>query len=305
MATTRKPTDTVDVTSGPSDRAADDIGAASHTSFTSQGAIPPVRRPDSGHVAAATPSASELAFDDGASKNKEKEKSAAKAPNLATAKGKEPDERETEPKFRRIPLRQGLIHGEFQEQNNSIDLHVDAKGEGGGMQAIDMLAMAKHCRNLMSEREESGGPKGTFMLHPTGPAITKIFVELLATALGGKWDNLKAQLLQKKRKTFGNATGARNPDKLDPSVQPEHFAFLDSMRGKDVSIVPRLTGRYNTEDNYNQDMMQKTPEGEARYAQYKQVLQASDDESPVGPGLDVTLTSDQLPAVIKVLESRV
>lgn len=303
MAMTRKPGNTADVTSGSANLALDEVGATGPVSFTSHGPLPPVQSGSSGHVAAPTPSASDLAFDDGGGKGKEK----SQAPSIAPAKAKEPgDEKdEKEPKFRRIPLRQGLIHGEFHEQNNSIDLHVDAKGGGGGMQAIDMLAMAKHCRNLMSEREENGGPPGTFMLHPTGPAITKLFIELLATALGGKWDNLKAQLLQKKRKTFGKATDARNPDKLDPSVQPEHFAFLDSMRGKDVSIVPRLTGAYNTETNYDQNMMEKTPEGDARYAQYKQVLQASDEESPLGPGLDVTLTSAQLPAVIKVLESQV
>ncbi|HSK05672.1 MAG TPA: DUF4157 domain-containing protein [Kofleriaceae bacterium] len=209
--------------------------------------------------------------------------------------------------FRKIALREGLIHGTYDEETSSIDLHVDAKGSGGGLSAREMLSMAEQCYELMTARERTGGPKGRFMLHPTGAAIVKIMVELLAGALGGRIDKWKAALLQAKRKKFGGPGGPKNPDKLEPGVLPEHFAFLDSLRSEQpgVSIVPRLRGKYNTEENVDQNMMEKTPQGNERYETYKTVLQSSDDEEPIGPGLDVTLTSDLLPAVIATLRSRV
>ncbi len=228
-----------------------------------------------------------------------------------TSKDKEPKGKESGKSsgggFRKIPLREGLIHGTYDEETNSIDLHVDAKGSGGGLSAREMLRMAEQCHELMTARERTGGPQGRFMLHPTGAAIVKIMVELLAGALGGRIDKWKAALLQTKRKKFGGSGGAKNPDKLEPGVLPEHFAFLDSLRSDhpSVSIVPRLRGKYNTEENVDQNMMEKTPQGNERYETYKTVLQSSDDEEPIGPGLDVTLTSDLLPAVIGVLRSRV
>lgn len=214
-------------------------------------------------------------------------------------------------KFRSIPLRQGLIHGTYDEESNSIDLHVDAKGDGPGLGgrggARDMLAMAEHCLELMTVRERTGGPIGKFMLHPTGAAIVKSFVELLADALGGTWGKIKAGALQTKRKKFGTPDTAQNPDKLGGSVRPEHFAFLESMRGDDppVSIVPRMRAKHTTEANLNQNMMETSAEGNAHFATYKSVLNAPEDEEPVGPGLDVSLTSAQLPAVIASLRKRV
>ncbi|HWU90257.1 MAG TPA: DUF4157 domain-containing protein [Kofleriaceae bacterium] len=208
--------------------------------------------------------------------------------------------------FKKVPIKQGLIHGTYDEETNTIDLHVEAKGGGGGLAARDMLQVAEQCYQLMTARERTGGPQGRFMLHPTGAAIVKIMVELLAGALGSRLDKWKAALLQTKRKKFGGPGGSKNPDKLEPGVLPEHFAFLDSLRGDDpgVSIVPRMRAKYNTEDNVNQNMLEKSPEGNERYETYKAVLQSSEDDEPVGPGLDVTLTSDLLPAVIETLRSR-
>jgi ribose-phosphate pyrophosphokinase len=90
--------------------------------------------------------------------------------------------------FRKIALREGLIHGTYDEETNSIDLHVDAKGSssgsGTGLPARAMLTIAEQCLELMTARERTGGPKGRFMLHPTGAVIVKIMVELLENVRG-------------------------------------------------------------------------------------------------------------------------
>jgi hypothetical protein len=231
------------------------------------------------------------------SSSKAKDKEVESSKGVESGKGSGPSG------FRKIPLERGLIHGTYDEETNSIDLHVSAKGDGGGLTARDMLAVAERCLELMTAREKAKGPQGRFMLHPTGAAIVKIMVELLAGSLGGRLDKWKAAALQMKRKKFGGQGGRKNPDKLGQDVLPEHFAFLDSMRGDDpgVSIIPRMRASYNTEDNVNQNMMEKSAKGNERYATYKAVLQASEDDEPVGPGLDVTLTSDLLPAVIATL----
>jgi hypothetical protein len=219
--------------------------------------------------------------------------------------GKEKKTKESE--FRSIPIRIGLIHGTYDEETNTADLHVDAKGSGGGLSVKDMYEVALCTHQLMTHREESGGPKGRFMLHPTGAAIVKIVAELLGEALGGNWSKSRAKFAQFNRKRSGKG-GAKSFDKLDKSVLPEHFRYLDSVRGTGaVEIVPRIvsaTGKYKpTEDDYNQDMMSTTKEGDKQYQKYSEALQ--DEEEPMGPGLDVTIYSDQLPAIIAILKSQI
>jgi hypothetical protein len=91
-------------------------------------------------------------------------------------------------------------------------------------------------------------------------------------------------------------------------VFAEHFAYLDSMRGTGrVAIAPQISSKEakykaKTKEEFTQDMMATTKEGDARYEMYKKVLE--DKAETIGPGLLVTLSSDLLPVIIKLLESR-
>ena len=103
---------------------------------------------------------------------------------------------------------------------------------------------------------------------------------------------------------------AKSADRLDASVIAEHIWFLESMRGDDtVKIVPQLPKRGPWLDlegdvvaELTQDMMVKTPAGNARFAKYTAFLE--DEYEQGGASLDVTITHRQLPAIIKLLASR-
>ncbi len=213
---------------------------------------------------------------------------------------------------------QGLIHGTYSPLGNTADLHVNP-GQGA-FTAADMLTVAEDLYTAMDARYRQvpgpglppfpvPPPVGTFVLHPTGAAIVKIVIELLAASLGGTWSTMKAALLQKKRK-LGGGGGPMPPDTIDPSVVPEHVAFLDSLRGTNgVSIRPRLpnSGPYGLdpgtqqerEAEADQDMLATSAEGNARYEKYKGAITAG-----VPASLDVSLTHQQLPQIIAVLRKR-
>ncbi|HET9622854.1 MAG TPA: hypothetical protein VFP84_15880 [Kofleriaceae bacterium] len=209
---------------------------------------------------------------------------------------------------KRVKIQQGLIHGEHDVATNSIDLHVDAKGGGDGLSPVDMLAVAKHCHFLLIEREQDGGPQGTFMLRPQGAAITKIVVEMLGEALGGAWGRMKANGAKfARRQGLSSGRGeARDDNKLHSSVQPEHFAYLDSLKGTNgLKMQPITMGPHGpkSEEEFSANMLDNNALGRQRMQAYKDQL--NDPDMPMGPSMMITLTSAQLPRVIDIIKTQV
>jgi hypothetical protein len=202
------------------------------------------------------------------------------------------------------PILQGLIHGSYTNADNKADLHVNPKADGGpGLTRADMLAVATDVEQAMRLRNVAGGPMGQLLLHPTGAAIVKIVVEMLGEALGGWWSKMAARV-RKLARPAANAAAPRSADRLEQRILPEHFAYVDSLRGSNaVSIKPRIVSNnpaYKpTAADFDQDMMATSAAGNAKYAQYK--AQASDINEELGASLDITINADQLPAVITLL----
>jgi hypothetical protein len=124
--------------------------------------------------------------------------------------------------------------------------------------------------------------------------VVKIVTEMLGETLGNEEDKARARKAQTWRKLKSKVWKPKmeNDNKVDSSVLPEHFAYLDSMRGKgSVSIIPVITpgnpkSRYKATQprDYTQDMMATTPEGNAQYARYQGTLR--DSRETVGPILN-------------------
>lgn len=201
-------------------------------------------------------------------------------------------------------IHQGLIHGTYQAGANTADLHVAAGGGNQHLTAADMLTVAEDLEQAMRQRLAAGGPPGRISLHPTGAAIVKIVVEMLGEALGGWMGKMAARW---KKLMRAQPTGVRSPDRLDQNVLPEHFAYLESLRGSNrVSIKPRIMSQNPahrpTLADYDQDMMATTAAGDAKYAKYK--AQAEDLNEAMGSSLDIDIGADQLPDVIALLRTR-
>jgi hypothetical protein len=204
-------------------------------------------------------------------------------------------------------IKQGLIHGTYKPSDNTADLHVSDKGEGPGVSFKDMYNVAVHLYQRMKEVEYTSGIKGKLMLRPTGAAIVKIVVDLLSAALGSTFSFAISRTQRYKRKTFGKSgSGGRGRNKIESDVLPEHFSALDSLYGENVvSIVPLIqTGneayKAQTPQEFYQNMLEKSPAGQRQLERYKK--QVSDPKEMYSPGLMLTLSVDQLPAVIKTLE---
>ncbi len=206
----------------------------------------------------------------------------------------------------KTPIREGLIHGTYDRATNSVDLHVDNKGESEGLSILNMLSVTQHLYRLMGERSlEQGAPKGKFVLHPTGAAIVKIVIQTLGEALGNPQGVKAAHELIAKRKLWEKVqfwkTKSMSPDKLDPSVIAEHMAYIRSLVNiHGVEITPILSASITgatTPEEFLQNMLDNSVAGATRLQQYEETLKAQE----VGVSLDISLTEDQLPAIIVLL----
>ncbi|MGZ3457982.1 MAG: hypothetical protein ACXU86_05675, partial [Archangium sp.] len=221
-----------------------------------------------------------------------------------------------------------LIHGHHDLDKNSIDLHVKSKqGQGGdGLSDHDIFKSAVSSYNLLTQQEAQTGQKnGTVVLHPQGAAIVKKVVDMLGETLGNEQQKVAARQLRMKRKVaehkaqpnyitkqfnkmIGKAEPKKSDSKLESPVLPEHFAYLDSLRGQNaVSIAPVITSpnpqyRVETPEEFEQDMLQTTPQGDAQYNRYKDVVQ--DPEEQASPSLSIKLTTEQLGKLIAKLEDQ-
>lgn len=206
----------------------------------------------------------------------------------------------------KTPIREGLIYGTYDRATNSVDLHVDNKGESEGLSILNMLSVTQHLYRLMGERSlEQGAPKGKFVLHPTGAAIVKIVIQTLGEALGNPQGVKAAHELIAKRKLWEKVqfwkTKSMSPDKLDPSVIAEHMAYIRSLVNiHGVEITPILSASITgatTPEEFLQNMLDNSVAGATRLQQYEETLKAQE----VGVSLDISLTEDQLPAIIVLL----
>jgi hypothetical protein len=206
-----------------------------------------------------------------------------------------------------IPLRLGLIHGTYKPADNSADLHVSDKGGGGGMNPRHMRTMAGLVYSLMKDREHESGIKGRLELKPTGTAVVKMVVELLGEALGSTFSVLEARFHKKWRKNFGSSsTQDRSRKKLESGVLSEHISSLKSLQGEGaLTMIPLIQTQnqaYKAQStaDYYQDMLEATPQGEKQFERY--VAQVSDPHEQYSPGLFLTISADQIPALIAVLD---
>ena len=214
-----------------------------------------------------------------------------------------------------VPIRQGLIKGTYKPGTNEADLHVDPdSGEGLSLTAQDMLTVAENLEAAMRGRKKAGGPLGKISLHPQGAAVTKMVVELLGEALGGFFNKNVARA---KKKYRGRIAADKQSNAMDPRILPEHFSYLDSLRGENkVSIVPEIFSQKKeykptSIEEFQQDMLVKTKEGNAKYEKYKNFLQdagerekARSQDTTTGVSLKITLLADQLPAIIALLKDQ-
>lgn len=214
-----------------------------------------------------------------------------------------------------VSIRRGLIKGTYKPGTNEADLHVDPdSGEGLSLTAEDMLAVVQYLNVAMRERQEAHGPRGKISLHPQGAAVTKMVVELLGEALGSFFSK---NLARAKKKYRGKITANKKANMLDPRILPEHFSYLDSLRGENkVSIAPEIFSQrpeYKPKslEEFEQDMMATTKEGTARYEKYKNFLQDEEERAKgegeatsTGASLNITLFADQLPAIIALLKDQ-
>jgi hypothetical protein len=180
--------------------------------------------------------------------------------------------------FRRVAIRHGLVHGTYEEESNSADLHVDAKSDGPGLRVVDMVGAAEEVYDLMMVRQRNNGPLGKFILHPTGAAIVKIVVELLGEALGGLLGKTKARAHKFYRKNLNRsaASSSMSSEKLAPGVLNEHFSYLQSLAGStSVGIIPRIVASNElykpTMDDYDQNMLEASQAGRSKFEKYKGV----------------------------------
>ncbi len=205
-----------------------------------------------------------------------------------------------------IPIRWGLVRGTYEKAPNKADLHVDAKGDGPGLNPKDMCAALTEVYEYMVAREQQGGPLGVLEVHPTGAAIVKVVVEMLGEVFGSFYSKNKARAQKALRKKFGD-NGGGSSDKLMPGVLDEHFSSLDALQGTDaLEIVPQVSATNvaykSTLADYDQNMLANTTLGKAKLAKYKGVLR--DEDEPMGPGLKITIFSTRIPEIIRLLESR-
>jgi len=214
----------------------------------------------------------------------------------------------TVPEPAQVPISQELIHGTYMRATNSVDLHVNSKGEGEGLSIQDMLRVTQTLYRLMKGRSgEEGAPRGTFILHPTGAAIVKIVVQTLGEALGTATGIQQALSLIAKRKVWEKIqfwkTKSMSAEKLDPSVIGEHIAYVQAIAGlPGVGIVPILAAsitKATTPEEFLQNMLENSVAGITRMRLYEETLRAQE----VAVSLDVSLTEDQLPQIISLLST--
>jgi hypothetical protein len=192
--------------------------------------------------------------------------------------------------------------------------------EAEGLSPELMLEAAQDCQKRLLAHGKTTGLKGSFLLHPTGPAIVKKTVHLLGESLGTGPALKEAKRLQEARKAApkkskappekGKDEGKEKPSskepetqRLHPSVLPEHFASLESMRGKTpaASIIPKVGSgsKYKSEDTEN--MLATTQKGNEQYQRYQAALKDEDEKEKEGVGLDISVNTDALPKVINKL----
>lgn len=190
----------------------------------------------------------------------------------------------------------GLVRGGYTAENNKADAHIDADPDGH-LQPANMLLAIQDINQAMVSRRDAGGPLGEIELHPQGAVALKTVAELLGGALGGFVGKLKALALQTYRKKFKQVTKHKQSSELDPVIVPEHMAFLKALIGVGgITMATQVLGDPITEAEFDQNMLDNTPEGIARMGQYEDALNADKTVT-----LRVTVTQDNLPAIIELL----
>ncbi|MGF1937568.1 MAG: DUF4157 domain-containing protein [Nostoc sp. ChiQUE02] len=191
----------------------------------------------------------------------------------------------------------GLVYGSYNTNTNVADAHIAVGGPGVSLTQGDMLAAIQDIYQAMQACQAAGGPAGSVQMHPQGAVALKTVVELLGSALGGWWGKAKAFYLKLKREKTQVLTKGKLSDELDPVIIPEHMAFLGALIAVGgVSIQPIIPGP-TTLAEFNQNMLDNTPAGVARMAQYKAALDADTTVS-----LRVNVDQNVLPAVIAALQ---
>ncbi len=205
-----------------------------------------------------------------------------------------------------VPISQGLIHGTYKWADNSVDLHVAPKGEGGEFSIADIAVVLRKMQQKMAQRTKNGGGVGKFILHPTGAAIVKTLVQLMGEALGDEELVNKARgeiksrkMLESVKKVFSTPP-KKDDDKLDKSVHPEHFAYLDSLVGtQGLAIAPILRGTRTVEER-DQNMLAPSEAGGNRLNAYKKSVA----ENTGLVSLNIEFSAERIPKVLDFLDKR-
>ncbi|MEI9983089.1 MAG: hypothetical protein WDN69_07670 [Aliidongia sp.] len=231
-----------------------------------------------------------------------------------------------------VKIKQGLIYGTWTRASNVADLHVAPKGDGGGLKAATMLAVASQCYDLMTHAHRMGAPEGRFELRPAGAMVVKSVVDILGEALPSifspsyiqglyyKHSRKSAEAERMKHEGAAYKKKVRSMAHLESDVWPEHFALLNAIREKDgLQIVPEFTGRnikLGKEDFVKKpdgdyllvkgEVVRKDMSDDDVFEKYKRSVEGGHNEGPDAPvSLAVHLSARHLPAVIKVLEKAV
>lgn len=202
-------------------------------------------------------------------------------------------------------FREGLVKGHYDPVTNNADMHVDPKNDAHPHLAkADVIAAFEDLYQAMHANFQATGNMGTIDWNPQGAAVIKMVAELLGESLGGKLGRLSARIKKFARQKFGTPPVGRPGDALSADIVPEHLAYLGALKGKaGVSIkgvgVP-LTAATNDLKlaEFNQNMVDNSPAGNARLANYGRAALAG-----IPVSLSITLHYTQLPALIATLRS--
>jgi hypothetical protein len=205
-----------------------------------------------------------------------------------------------------VPFNRGLIHGHLLRESNQADLHVDA-GDGSTL-AADMLTVAQDVYGKMTLTSTlPGRADGKVYLRPQGAAIIKIVSQLLGEALGDPRqielarEHIKWRKIQEKAVdlvTFGLYKPKKSGEVLDKSVVPEHTEYIKSLVGlSGVDIKPLLKNTLTLEE-FSQNMLEASKEGQDRLVKYLQSVQQGTAIS-----MDIYIDRAQLPDVINFMRS--
>jgi hypothetical protein len=174
-----------------------------------------------------------------------------------------------------IKFQYGLIHGSYVGTDNTADMHVSQKNASKPFSNLDVYRAFSFVYNKMVENKAKTGIEGQLTWNPQGAAVIKMVAELIGDSLGdpGLQDIAKSY---KEARKANPTPEERDNYNISADIIPEHMQYLMAARGAEGITMKPVIASNNTEENYDTDMLKDTPEGIARFADYREALDAQE-----------------------------